>query len=123
MYRGADHDVRRLATALAAAGCCTACTVVRVDGADRVVVAAGVLRIEPGAGRRLVAVRAAGVGLVPGMAGATLGVHREEAALVFDGSDCRVIVLDAPEDPRAAAILAEAIAGRGDVCSTRELRK
>ncbi len=105
------------ATGLATAGC----TIVRIDGPARVTsVHLGTLRIEPTAPGILV-YRAAGIGVVPGLRGATLGANVETAALVSDPAACRIILFaPRPRDAHAlAAALAPVVRDR-DICSLGE---
>jgi hypothetical protein len=70
------------------------CTIVKVEGPARVtMVGLGAVRIEPVAAGGIV-YRSRGIGLVPGLGGATLGYRSETAALLPATDDCRLILFE-----------------------------
>ena len=77
----------------------------------------GTLQVSPAAGSGLVAVQIAGVGLVPGMQGPTLGYSREHFVAAREGGVCRIIVLEWPRDPALARELAASIERSAAICA------
>lgn len=93
------------------------CTIVEVRGDGRpATLQFGVLRIDPGAGARAVILRSHGVGLVPGLDGATLGARSESAALIYAPEDCRLVLFD--PQPGAVTAAVDAMVARGGDRST-----
>ncbi len=98
------------AVLLGAALTATACTIVDIRGARKVIlVRPGILQIQPEPGAELVTYRATGIGLIPGLRGATLGVAHEETAIVTDKDTCRVIVFALPRDVGARQRLLDSL--------------
>lgn len=96
----------------AAAWSCSACTVVEIHGASRAtIVGLGVLRIESDPAAKALAYRVRGVGLVPTVNGITLGYAAQDAVLLTDPHDCRVVIFEQP-DPRIMNLIGNA----DDIC-------
>jgi hypothetical protein len=108
--------IARAASALLGATGLTACTIVEVSEGRAVGIRPGVLRIEPDPASGLAAYRSTGVGLVPGVNGATLGYRREAVVLANSIAGCRVIVFELPEQPEAAALWRELLSRHPDIC-------
>jgi hypothetical protein len=86
----------------------SACTIVQVQGADpSTSVHFGVLRLDPAPGARSVSYRIRGVGLVPSLNGATLGIAREDVVLAYHPEDCRIVLFDWPTEPTLRQLLAD----------------
>lgn len=94
----------------------TGCTVVHINSGEVVTSSRfGVLEIRPAAGARLVAIKTRGLGIVPGLNGTTIGYSDEDVALVYDENDCRVVILELPEDKIERERLMAAILGK-NIC-------
>jgi hypothetical protein len=94
----------RRAMMLLCAAFISGCTVIEVHGAQpSTSYHFGVLRIAPAPEAGSVAYRARGVGFVPGLNGLTFGYRREDAVLVVDPNDCRLVVFDAAEGASTSA--------------------
>lgn len=97
----------------------TGCTIVQVNGPARATVAKfGILKIEPEGDARLVTYRSSGVGLVPSVNGATLGISSETVAIVLHPEDCRLVIFEmtAQEVATLREVLAQTGEGAGSLC-------
>jgi hypothetical protein len=100
----------------------TACTIVQVQGANpSTSVHFGVLKIEPTPGARSISYRIRGVGLVPSLNGATLGVAREDVVLAYRPEDCRIVLFDWPTEPTLRQSLADQLSNPA-TCQSRSAR-
>lgn len=88
----------------------------------------GVLKLAPATPGGMIAVKATGLGLVPGAGGATLGFARSQMVFMNDISRCSLVIFEAGNDPPSRAFWASAIesaqqacieGGNGDVEFTR----
>jgi hypothetical protein len=91
------------------------CTVVHVDEGKVARSRFGLLRIVPDERNGTLAYRSTGVGLVPGVDGATIG-FKHEAVVVAAGGDCRVVILELPDDPRTVALWRDILDRNPNVC-------
>lgn len=106
-----------IALALPALGAMLAsCTVIHVADGRPVSARFGVLTIVPDDRTGLIAYRSTGLGLVPGLRGATVGFQREATVVVRDGSACQVIVFELPDGAEAAALWRDMIARNPNIC-------
>ena len=98
----------------------TCCTLISVDGAESVKIAApGVIMIVPAPGVEAVTYRLEGIGLVPGFDGATLGYRSEEAAFIYDPDSCRIIILELPNDDASVPFRRDLLSERKDICAVK----
>ena len=94
-----------------------ACTIVNVGPGDRVtMIRPGVLQIAPAPGAATLAYRTRGLGLVPGRSGPVLGWAREDAVLLYEPSQCRIVVLGPTISPAVAAFWAGLLKDHPDIC-------
>ncbi|MDO9487357.1 MAG: hypothetical protein Q7J32_03210 [Sphingomonadaceae bacterium] len=108
--------VTRLLGLCVAALLCASCTVVQVTEGQTVRSHLGVLRIAPDAQTGLAAYRSAGIGVVPGINGATLGYRRENVVLAGAGAACRVVVFELPESREAAKVWRDILSAHPNIC-------
>lgn len=94
------------------------CTVIEIHGAGsaRTTARLGVLKLVPEEGARAVFYRSRGLGVVPGLNGVTLGYAREDAAAIYTGSECRIVIFELPDDLAANAFWQDFITQNRDVC-------
>lgn len=108
--------VRRLAAILICAAL-GGCTIVKVEGARPVRSAHfGTLRLSPEAGAGAVTYRMRGFGLIPGRNSLSLGYVREDAAIIYDPDDCRVVIFQLPSDADARSALLTALGKQEKLC-------
>ncbi len=64
--------------------------------------------------------RSTGLGLVPSLNGAVLGYSDQQAALIYDRDDCRVLILSMPKPEVERAELLKLLKDRPDICVAGE---
>lgn len=112
-----------LLTVLAGLPLLGGCTIVRVEGASPATsVHFGVLRLAPATPDSMISVDATGIGLVPGMSGATLGFARSRMVFLNDLSRCRLVIFETGNDPQSRAFWAEAISDVQQACNQGEMK-
>jgi hypothetical protein len=94
------------------------CTLIEIHGAGPTHTTArlGVLKLVPEDGARAVFYRSRGLGVVPGLNGATLGYAREDVAAVYARSECRIVIFELPDDVAANTFWQDLITQNRDVC-------
>lgn len=99
----------------------SSCTIVKIEGASpKTSVGLGILRIVPESGSRVLVYRSTGLGLVPSLNGAVLGYSDQQAALIYDRDDCRVLILSMPKPEVERAELLKLLKDRPDICVAGE---
>lgn len=104
--------------------CCSAlplaaCTIVHIEGPAKVTRHyPGTLAIAPAEGSDMIVYRSRGVGLVPGLRGATLG-YADETVVALQGEEaCRIVLFDPDrENVAALAALLRPVVGADQICS------
>lgn len=108
--------VRRQAAILICTALC-GCTIVEVKGARPVRSAhLGTLRLAPEAGAGAVIYRMRGFGLIPGRNSLSLGYLQEEAAIIYDPDDCRIVIFQLPSEAEARSALLTALGNQEKLC-------
>lgn len=108
--------VRRQAAILICAAL-GACTIVEIEGAQPVRSAHfGTLRLSPEAGAGAVTYRMRGVGLIPGRDSLSLGYVQEEAAIIYDPDDCRIVIFQLPSNAEARSALLTTLGNQEKLC-------
>ncbi len=113
MIRRFDRWISGIALAVLLGGC----TIVRIDGGRAVSVYPGVLRVEAASDAGLVVVETQGIGVVPGLSGATLGYASARMAIANNPQRCQVVIMSWPEDAEARATLLRLIGETPQVCA------
>lgn len=97
---------------------CTGCTVIHVEGAQRVeLVSLGTVRIVPADGAKVVSFRSRGIGMVPLLTGASFGVARQDAVIQYS-SACNVVIFELPKDEAQRKLWIDLLGRNHSVCST-----
>lgn len=95
------------------------CTIVTVGPNSKIAaIRPGALKIQVDPGAGMIAYRSFGVGLVAGRTGTTLGVAREDTVLIFDKSQCNIVVFDQPDNKAAMNFWRKLSEERPDICIT-----
>jgi len=95
------------------------CTIIRIEGAERVEARFGVLAIEPRTDASVIAYRLRGAGLVPGHSGPTLGYRSEDVVLVYREGACHLILFEPPDDGAARRKWRDFIEANPSICMPR----